>query len=79
MIIRCGEYEHEGTPQELIEYERLNDDHSTDKDIRVSTHVVATNLIKLYIEVKEPCTVQDIKAKLASELDKSLSKYFELK
>ncbi|WP_342419850.1 hypothetical protein [Paenibacillus sp. FSL H8-0168] len=67
MIIRMGDCETEGTPQELVEHERLNDEYEEAKRLAEATKGVTVNAqlhgrhhMRVEIDIEQTCTTQDI-------------------
>ncbi|MBY0024541.1 hypothetical protein H7K28_15125 [Paenibacillus polymyxa] len=81
MIIRCGEYEHEGTPQELIEHERLSDEYEeakrlaeATKDVTVNAQLHGRHYMRVEIDLDQTCTTQDVQEKVRQVLNEFFEK-----
>ncbi|SEI75894.1 hypothetical protein [Paenibacillus polymyxa] len=76
MIIRMGIYELEGTPQELVEYDRLTDEHeeakrlaAATKDVTVNAQLHGRHHIRVEIDLDQTCATQDVQEKVRLRLN----------
>ncbi|KAF6618273.1 hypothetical protein HFE03_03490 [Paenibacillus sp. EKM102P] len=81
MIIRMGIYELEGTPQELVEYDRLSDEYeeakrlaAATKDVSVNAQLHGRHYMRVEIDLDQTCTTQDVQEKVRQVLNEFFEK-----